>query len=457
MPDTLKENGKKKRKIVLLSCIAAGIGLAGILAGAVLAAGRNPLKKGLVELSEELTALEAERGEYFWTDWINQIGSENMQMEYSLNIGGIPELESMTVGIDGETKRDMAEKLFDTEVDISIANVRFAEALLSGTEDTIYLQVPKVWNGSIVWDTADLGGQWNDSALKKSMESLAGENLEIEPRIDVDLFRKFSVEPFSIADFLEENSDAMQDLYKNMEVTTVEKAKEEGMFSEAQADSLRDISLQNEEGETIETTCYLAVLPEAEMRRIFPETEGDIRLCVYLDSEKRIVRISTLPEEIFVTDFWKGKFAVNLAGAENVTDRVEAEINGAIDGLQTSEIEGTIAIEKQKGEPGSYRVEWDNALKQGEDVWDFSLEGSVKGENDRLSIDVENFLLKCSDEVICRGSGKTAFEPLEEQIKMPSGEEYRLADMNEWETALFLADCTKNVYDNYSGYLRLLQ
>lgn len=477
-----------KQKVIAISCIAAGVCLAGIVAAVILTVRRNPLTKGFMELAEELTALEAEMGEHFWTDAVNQVGSGNAQAEYSFNIGGISELGNITAGIDGKIARDMERKLCDTSVDISVANAKIAEASLLGTADTIYLQVPSIWEGSVVFHAEDVSGQWNNSALKKGLQLLTEQELEIANRIDADLFQSFSVDSFSVADFLEENKDALRDLYENMEVVEVEKAKKEGMLEEEQAELLKGVALENADGEAIETTCYLVILPQEELGAMLNGVQGDIRLCVYLDSGKRIVRIDMLPGENPVGDVKVTNFAVNLTGTESVTNRVELEAAGELDGRA---VEETIILEKEIDKAGAYRVAWNGSLSDGGNMWDFSLEGSILGEcvseeeqfsagaqDDkegqsgmeaqdsaeeqpgtavRLSIEIDNFVMKSGSEVISRGSGSVVFAPLTEEIQMPEGEEYRIAEMGEFETALFLMDCTRNVNENYSGYLKLLQ
>lgn len=477
----MKASDGKKRKIIIISCIAAAVCLAAIVTVVVSAARRNSLAKGLLELSEELTGLEAEMGEHFWTDAVNQIGSENMQAKYSLNIGGIPELDTITVGIDGKCARDMEKKLCNSEVDISVANARLAEAYFWGTEDTLYLQVPTVWEGNVVLNAADLDGQWNGSALKEGLQLLTGQDLEIACQLDADLFRKFSVSSFSLVDFLEENEEALRNLYESMETVEIERAKKEEMLEEDQVELLKSMSPENAEGEKIETTCYLVILSENELRAVFHDVQGDIRLCIYLDSGKRIVRIASLPSEKFTMDPWKGNLAINLTGTESVTDRVEVEIVGESEGKEAEE---TIIIEKEVGVAGAYQVKWEGSLADRENTWKFSLEGSIRGERvngegqpaakqdiageqddvqkpegtaAKLSIEVENFVLNSEDEVVCRGSGSAVFAPFTEKIQMPAGREYRIAEMNEWDTALFLMECTKNVNENYSGYLRFLQ
>ena len=462
----LNRSDGKKGKIIIISGITAVIFLAAIVAVAVSAARKNPLAKGLLGLSEELTALEAEMGENFWADAINEIGSGNMQAEYSLNIGGISELENITVGVDGKSMRDMEQKLYNSKVDISIANARIAEASLSGTADMLYLQVPSVWEGSVVLNAVDLDGQWNGSVLKNGLQLLTGQELGIEDQIDVDLFKSFSVNSFSMTDFLEENGEALRNLYKNMEVVEIGKAEKTGMLRGEQVSALeRDAS-----GELIETTYYLVVLPEKEMKELIRDVTGDIRLCVCLDSGKRIVRSCSLPEESFKSGFWEGGFAISLTGTEFVTDRVEIEVAGEFDGRETEE---RIILEKEAGAAGAYRVVWKGSLTDEENIWNFSLEGGIQGEGvtgenrsaaeeqdyetAKLSMTVDNFVLKSGEEVICRGSGSAAFSPLTEEIEMPAGKEYRIAEMDQWDTAMFLMECTKNVGENYSGYLKFLQ
>ena len=112
---------KGKQKIIMAACILAGICLAGIalIVGAVFQQ-KNPLAAGLAELAGEVAAKEAELGEYFWTDVIDQIGAGNVQAEYSFNIGNIPALQNITVGLDGEAKRDMEEKVFQTDLQVSV-------------------------------------------------------------------------------------------------------------------------------------------------------------------------------------------------------------------------------------------------------------------------------------------------------------------------------------------------
>lgn len=511
----MKYGGTKKQKIILISCIAAGLCLAGIVAAAVAAAKKNPLAKGLMELAEEVKALEAEMGEGFWADALNQISCESMQAEYSLNIGGIQALENITVGMDGKTSRDMEQKLFDSKVDISIANAKLAKVSLLGTEDMLYLQLPTVWDGSVVVNAEDIGGQWDGSALKKELQLLTGQELGMDRRVDIDFFEEIYVNHFSVSRYMTENAEAFRTLYENMEVLEVGKAEKEGKLGAEQVsilkgegsgedllwEELKSQPVQDALGEPIETTCYLVILPEGEMKELFRDTVGDIRLYVYLDSDKRIVRICSLPGESFTTNLWEGGFALSLTGTEHVTDRVELAVTGQIDmtelyaGFQetwdslggfadsagtgesltalqeTAAIAGDIVIEKDDTAPGSYRISCDGSLEQQEYLREISFECGIKGEcleaegepekqgsrAARLSLEVENFVLRSEEGVLCRGSGEAVFSPLGEEIQVPRGKEYRIAEMNELDTALFLAECTKKVYENYSGYLRLMR
>lgn len=483
-----------ERKIIVGVCIAVGVCLTGIVAAAVFAVQRNPLAKGLANLAEEATALEEEMGKHFWADAVNRIGSGSVQAEYSVNIGGIPALQNVTVGLDGKVRRDMESRLLDTEIELSVANAEIGEASLFGTEDTLYLQVPSIWEGSVIFDTEDLGGQWNESAVRKELQLLTGYELGIDRRIDAELFQSFSIESFSVADFLEENGEALRALYKNTETMKVEKAQRKGILSGEEAESLENYVLENAEGEQIETVCYLVVLPEEELKEIFADRAGDVRLGVYLDGEKRIVRVCTVPGETMATAAGEGEFAVNLTGAEETLDRLElscrisdgdmdaeqsryeADHAGEVkpDAYKTADtvdmrflltgitgMEGNMTIEKDREETGSYRVECEGNFAGPEDVWELSMEGTIQGERldtgEKVSLEVENLVVRSQGSVVCRGSGRTVFAPLAEDVQMPAGKECRIGEMNEVEAALFLAECTKNVYSNYGGYLKMMQ
>lgn len=460
---------KGKQKIIMAACILAGICLAGIalIVGAVFQQ-KNPLAAGLAELAGEVAAKEAELGEYFWTDVIDQIGAGNVQAEYSFNIGNIPALQNITVGLDGEAKRDMEEKVFQTDLQVSVTNARLTAASLYGNGDTLFVQVPSIWEGSVVFDTENVSGQWNDSPARKQLQELTQEELGVDRKIDIKMLEGFSVERFSASEFLEKNEEALKALYENMETEKTEKAQKKGMISREQAEVLEGYKVQNAEGERIETICYLAVLPEKELRAIFPDITGSIRLGVYLDQEKRIVRIATLPGEVFVTNAGESRIGLNLTGGEAVTDRLELEISDISEadkifsGLTGKmETEGSVVVEKDADKKGAYDIKCSLNLTYQDHIRIFSAEGSVQGEQEengkRLFLNVENMTWGTEKEVLCRFSGKAAFEPLAEEILLPSGKEYRVDEMNEMETAVFLAECVGNVYKNYSGYLKMLQ
>ena len=220
-----------------------------------------------------------------------------------------------------------SEKVFQTDLQVSVTNARLAAASLYGNGDTLFVQVPSIWEGSVVFDTENVSGQWNDSPARKQLQELTQEELGVDRKIDIKMLEGFSVERFSASEFLEKNEEALKALYENMETEKTEKAQKKGMISREQAEVLEGYKVQNAEGERIETICYLAVLPEKELRAIFPDITGSIRLGVYLDQEKRIVRIATLPGEVFVTNAGESRIGLNLTGREAVTDRLELEIS----------------------------------------------------------------------------------------------------------------------------------
>lgn len=464
----------KKKKTGIILCAAAALCVTVAATAAIMISRQNPLAKGLMGLTEEITALQEELGEHFFADVLNQIGNESVQAEYSLNIGGMEALGNITVGLDGELKRDMEQELFKAETVLSVANVELVKPSLFGTAKTLYVQIPSVWEGSVVLDADDIDGQWNTSTVKEQLAGLTGRDIDIGREIDVDLFESFYVNPYRFEDFLRENGEKLRTLYKNMEVMKADKAQKRGLLSAAQAESLKNHILEDEAGNRIKTTCYLVILPEKELKEILEDVGGDIRLCVYLDAEKRIVRIGTLPQEVLETEFWSGEAAVELTGAEAVTDRVTLDLTGqadlsavrrALSGVAADfsaepEIECRISVEKDKEATGSYRIEADIALTERENSRELSLEGNLRGERleggEKLSLDSFKAVLQSRDQTLCRMRGRAEFAPLAKEVESPSGKERRLGEMGELEGALFLAECMKNIYENYGGYLKFL-
>ncbi len=426
----MEQNSKKKRNIIMIVSVALCVCLAAGAAAALFLMQRNPLAKGLRNLAEEIQAWEAETGESFLAGAVNRIGSGNIRAEYSFDIGGISELPGLTLGMDGELKRDMEERLFALENDLSIAHTKLADVSLFGTEKLLYLQTPAVWDGSVVFEAENISGQWNDSEIKAGLSLMTGRDFTLTRRIDGELFQTFSIESFRAEDFWEEHQKDFKELYTNMVVITLKEARAKNLLNETQTADLEGYILRDEAGEQIGTVCYLVNLPAKELAPFFGDNVVDISLCVYLDNEKRIVRIATLPEETLETEYAKGEIAVNLTGKERATDRIEIEFEGTADNARISssslgetEAKGRILIEK---------------------------------ESDTVFLEIEKFALKSQKETLCRGKGEFSFSPLTEKLRMPEGKQYRIGEMNKLETMLFLAECVKNVYSNFGGYLKMI-
>lgn len=462
------KNDRKKRNFIVALCALIGILLIGAVVVTSAPRKENPLTKGLAALAEEVTALEAEMGEGFWADAVNQIGNGDLRAEYSFDVSGIPGLQNVTIGLDGEIKRDMEQQLFGADTQLSAANVRLADLSLFGTTDLLYLQVPTLWEGSIVLDPENVSGQWNDSLLRGQLQQFTEKDIVVGEKMDVRLFERFSLPQFSVADFLKENAEALKELYENMEVIKAEEAKEDERFTAEQVESLSGYVLEDKDGNEIETTCYVTILPEEELREILPDVVSDIRLGIYLDEEERIVRICTLPGEILTADAGKGEFALNLTGSEAVIDVLELTASGTADAKMLSsdltgeiETECELTIEKAEEEKGTYDIEGNCRFQHQTNTAEILLEGNLRGEQTdagkKLTITVGRMNVKAQDETVCRLSGQAAFEPLTESIVMPAGKEYRIGEMGEPETIVFLAECMGNLLENYSGYIKMLQ
>ncbi len=504
----------RKKRSIIITCVIVCVCLAGAAAvAATVIRRRNPLEKGLMNLALEVMALEEETGEGFWTDAANRIGSGNAWAEYSVNIGGIPGTQNITVGFDGAVKRDMEQGFFEADLAASVANAELGEVLIFGTEDELYVQVPSIWDGSVVFDADNVSGQWDGSQARAQLQKLTGEELGIGQRIDARFLREFSVKEASVSGFLRENAGGLRKLYENMEVIKLEKAQDLGLLSGEQVEELAGVEMTDAEGNQKEIVCYLTVLPEEELKEIAGDTAGEIRLGVYLDREERIVRVCSVPGERVVTKYGDVTFALSLAGEDSTVDKVEAEFcfagergkifsalrdkavkmrdemaqtgeERAVDSenepsadlaketkeherrepsalSDDMELDCSFVIERDREKAGGRCIEGECRIDLGKSVWEISAEGVLRGERtdagEKVFVDLERSTFKLQNEVICRVSGEAVVMPLGETIGMPAGEEYRIGEMNEMETVGFLAGCVENVYRNYAGYLKLLE
>ncbi len=494
------ESGRNKRKIILIVCVCAIAGLTGIAIANVFLSPEYFLVKGFKELAMEIVAQEEELGKGFWTDAVNQIGSGNVQADYSMNLSGNPLLQNITVGLDGNVKRNMEQGLFGLKTQISVANADITEVSAYGKKDLqenasserLYIQVPDLWDGSIVFDAVDMDGQWNASKAKSQLELATDEDLTIYEDMDLTCFRGFSVEQRSMQEFLEKNKETLKDLFQNMEVLTIKKALKQEKLTENQAEELSGVVLVNSAGKELKTTCYLISFSKEELSRIISDVTQDIRLCVYLDQGKRIVRICLVPGENIVMETGKEVFALNLLGEEAVIDTVEfsfshteeaekllweapeeitKEIPEEIPGEAPEEItekitekaigeiviKGTGVIEKNRKKEAAFFVKADYNFITDAFKYDFSLEGSIQGENmekgQRILAEIGSFSCKRENDLLFRLSGRADVQPLTEEIDLPRGEEYHIGEMGELDTFLFLANCTKKLYANFGGYL----
>lgn len=471
---------EKRKKIIIAASIGGILCLVGIaLAVVFTVAKKNPLIKGLANLAEEIQLLEEEQGENFWTDMINQVGRGNVQGEYSCNISGIPLLQKVTIGLDGNIRRDMENRLCAADARISVANAKVLDIYGFGKEEgqtgmsgsTVYLQMPALWKGSVVFGTKSVSGQWNQTDLKTQLEQVSGKNLTMPETRDINLFQEFSVEGFSAKDFFREKEEAFKELYRKMEIVKPEKAWNEGLLEEEQKEQLENYELVDNEGKIINNVCYVIVLPKEELEQIVSGVTEEVRLCVYLDSAKRIVRLSGLPGETITTAAGEETFSLNLLGTEKTVDSMEIEFSHVgeakklISGLLEEELrlEGNAVINREAAETVIYHVEADGSLEYKNRKSACSVAGDIEGKNEKdigrksAVLKLDNLTWKEQGDVVLRLSGSLSFEPLANEIEIPSGKEYRIGEMGKIETLFFLAECGKNLIANFSGYLSFLK
>lgn len=484
------------KKRVIICCAVGGVLAAGIIAAAVcLWPKKNPVAEGMRYLAEEILAQEEENGEYFYSSILNQIGAGDVRVDFSLNFSGPSVLQNITLGLDGNLEREPQQELFQTNIKASVMNMEVAEVSAFGEEDKLYLQLPTVWDDSVELSAKDIDGQWNGCVMKSLLEPATGWNLEIEQDVDIELFRTFEVQGFSVRQFLEAHQGDMEALYQELESVEVEKALDKGLITETQLEELKDYRVENQEGEDVPLTCYLSLLPVERARSILQdlpggemadaalsdaETEGEtdfIRICVYLTEDNRILSLCTLPEEGLLKDSDALQFSLELKGEERTMDDISFRVlcrDISVGRQEISKLEMTGSIVKDEEEENTYAVEFRNVLKASETAEEWSFAGTVTGQplntgteesggseavkkgRPFLAVEDGEFILSENGSPMVKISGGMEFMIPEEKIKMPNGARYRIAEMNEFDSMLFIAGCAKRAEENYGGYLELL-
>lgn len=483
------------KKRVIICCAAGGVLAAGMIAAAVcLWPKKNPVAEGIRYLAEEILAQEAENGEYFYSSILNQIGAGDVRVDFSLNFSGPSVLQNMTLGLDGNLEREPQQELFQTNIKASVMNMEVAELSAFGEGDKLYLQLPTLWDDSVELSAKDIDGQWNGCVMKNLLEPATGWNLEIEQDVDIELFRTFEVQGFSVRQFLEAHQGDMEALYQELESVEVEKALEKGLVTEVQLNELKGYRFKNREGEDVPLTCYLSLLPVERVRLLLQdlpggemigaalpdaETEGEtdfICICVYLTEDNRILSLCTLPEEGLL-EGGDLQFSLELKGEERTVDDISFRVicqDISVGRQEISGLEMTGSIVKDEEEENTYAVEFCNMLKasEAEEEWSFAgtvtehslyeeaeeSGGSEAVKEGRLFLAVKDgeLILSENGSPVAKISGGMEFMIPEEKIKMPNGARYRIAEMNEFDSMLFMAGCAKRAEENYGGYLELL-
>ncbi len=484
----------KKRTIIC--CAAGGVLAAGIIAAAVcLWPKKNPVAEGIRYLAEEILAQEAENGEYLYSSILNQIGAGDVRVDFSLNFSGPSALQNITLGLDGSMEREPQQELFQTNIKASVMNMEVAEASVFGEGDKLYLQLPSVWDDNVELSAKDIDGQWNGCVMKSLLEPATGWNLEIEQDVDIELFQTFEVQGFSVRQFLEAHQGDMEALYQELESVEVEKALEKGLITEAQLEELKSYRFENQEGEDVPLTCYLSLLPVERVRSLLQdlpggeitgaalsdaETEGEtdfIRICVYLTEENRILLLCTLPEEGLLEGSDALQFSLELKGEERTVDDISFRVlcqDISVDEQEISELEMTGSIVKEEEEENTYAVELHNALKASETTEEWSFAGTITEQSPDteaeesgggkaakegrpfLTVEDGELILSENGSPVAKVSGSMEFMIPEGKIRMPKGARYRIAEMNEFDSMLFMAGCAERAAENYGGYLELL-
>ena len=226
---------------------------------------------------------------------INELTTEDINVEYSLNFSNAPALDGKTVGADGVIMRSVQDKKMYLHTDISIARVKMLLADIYGNDDELYLCLPEITEKeSILLQTENIDKQFNESKLSDYL------NKKIPMELSVYPYETYPIEiPNEI--WLDK---ILVDIFEETEVDETDKLD-------------KDDSVTVGDEDVLELRTY-------EVR--FENIDGEFEIA--LDKNKNI-RVLKFPSGFEYDDIIIQKMELQFLGEETVTDivTIKAEIS----------------------------------------------------------------------------------------------------------------------------------
>lgn len=382
---------------------------------------------------------------------ISADGSYKNKMSIDMDI---EDLDDFAIGLDTTVLCDNANEKLKEEISISLAYYELLSIQMAVDKTDAYLDIPMLYDGSIVFDTQNLGQQFNQSIF----HDLYDFDEEIADDFSLNFFENNAYDA-------ESGAKELMRIIKNAEIK--------------KDNSTVNVTVGNRE---ISCKGYLITLKKADINQFLEsltvsadsvlEVKDDVGLIIYMDRKNNIKQIQT--EKDIETNSGKMSLALRFTGEKNALDIVKGkagveengetyEINfdysGVKEGKQFNQtLQGKVKTEVTDLASIDYEAVWDleNAGYDMEievNIADLNYKVDLKGDIETASsgfyMNFDEGDMYMDNEKLADFSGTYSMEPLTEEIKMPSGETYAVFEFSEMEFYSFLMDVAEKLDDYY--------
>lgn len=511
---TVEPVAKKKGKggLIALIVVAAAVGLALIIAivFAIVGLAESPKSKttkGFTNLALELSDSKNPVLSQLKLDELQEKRVENGSVDNliinlsDINVDGI----NLTVGVDVNSKTDMANKKLNMDMAFSVMNISLFTFEAAADEENFYLSVPKLFSDTVQFPVKNFAEKFNRSVLAEAT------GLEVPEDYEYEMFtEEESMENLFSDDFIKTLEEDNAAILASMEVSKTTETKEmllngkevkcKGYAITVGADEVnqlyQDMLEEIIHGKYMDKVIQKFVqryaiygIGEVEIREeleeIFKqwnfELDDDLEMTVYLDKKNRIVSIET-ETVTFLYDFGYGEeemtldMVIDFLGTKRTTDEIEAQIL-MNDGYGDLKIVLTRTLEEDKDELGDSWIlefigdeDYDEYLSLRFDsdwtiedmAFDFGLQlqsgieypntlmielkGSIPeyeaGES--CTFEIDNATMYIDEDHVITISGEYTMGVLDEEIEMPS-DSWDILEASKMELFNFLMEINDNM------------
>lgn len=388
---------------------------------------------------------------------INAGGSYKNEMNIDMDIDG---LDDFSVGVDTTVLCDNTNEKMKEEISISLAYYELLSIQLAVDKTNAYLDVPMLYDGSITFNTQNLGEQFNNSIF---YEYLDGE--EIADDLSLDFFHNNS------AYDIESNAKKLLEIVKNAEIT--------------KDDSKVNVTVGNGD---VPCNGYRIVLKKEDINQFLgsmtvnadsvSEVKEDVELLIYMDKNNSIRQIQTGKDiETNLDTISTVSFALRIEGLRRPLDDIRGKIeieedgeayeinfdyNGEKEGKQYNQVlQAKVKTTETDLASIAYEAVWDleNAgYDMGVEVniadlnYEVGLKGTIETNSSGFYMNLDDCDMYMDKEKLADFSGTYSMEPLTEEIEIPSGETHAVFEFSKMEFLSFVMDMTEKLNEYYDMF-----